>query len=181
MATQSLGGWPFCCVACVRTGGGHHDSMCVTMPAAEIGAVHLVPSLSPAPAPDPPIPAISPARPPPAANLEGSVDVSLATANSNASRFRWFGAAPHSVGAYCIQSSPARPSRDDCGQGRVEDTVDMENVPCAQGQEPGVPAQALAESEPYIASPLAPAPGKCSMRAGPGVGRSGASLGRIGT
>ena len=154
MAPQPLGGWPFCCVASVRTGGGgHHDSMCVTMPAAEIGVVRLVPPLSPAPAPDPPLPAVSPARPPPAANLEDSIGASLATVNSNVSRFRWFGAAPPSVGAYCMQSSPARPSRDDCGQCRVEDTVDMENVSCAQGQESGVPA-----SEPDIASPLAFAP-----------------------
>ena len=220
MAPQSLGDWPYCCPACVRTGGDYHNSMCMTIPAAETEVVRPVPPLPHAPTPDPPLPAVPsarpppaanvggsadaslaaandnfsrfrwlgaappsdskcgrhsspaplslaptpgpplpavpPARPPPAANLGSSVDASLAAVNGNFSRFRWFGLAPPSVGAYCMHSSPARPPQVDCGQGRVEDTVDKESVPCAQGQGSGVPAQALSESEPDIASPLDP-------------------------
>ena len=117
MAPQSLGGWPFCCNSCVRTGGEHHDSTCVMMPAGNSTATNPYPSnsqpsLSPAPAPDPPLPASSPGRPPPAANREGSVGASLASVDSDDSQLRCVSAALPSVGAYSVQvfSRPPVPS-----------------------------------------------------------------------
>ena len=85
------------------------------------------PPLSPAPAPDPPLPAASPGRPPPAASHEGSVGASLVSVDSDDSQLRWLGVALPSVDACSVQCSPARPTRVDCGQGRVEATVDMGN------------------------------------------------------
>lgn len=85
LAPPSLGGWPFCCFSCVRTGGSQHDLPCeprsVGTPATA-SCLSPQPSLPPAPAPAPtPLPAPSPGRPPPTASVQPSLtfdDVSRA-------------------------------------------------------------------------------------------------------
>ena len=142
LAPPSLGCWPFCCVSCVRTGGGQHNPACVTRP---VGAPAINPYPSsqpsfppaPAPAPDPPPPAASPGRPPPAANEPrndtcgrgGSVDAPLASIGGGDSQSRWLSAGLPSVDGYGAppERFPARPTRVDCGQGRVEATADIGN------------------------------------------------------